>query len=495
MEDDPGQARLLQKKLRRLGYEVEVAPDGQEGMARYGQGEYEAVIVDHKMPYYDGLQVIRLMREQGPLPPVVMLTATGDESLAVEVMKQGAGDYLVKDIEGRYLDLLPAVLENLLETKRLRDVHEATIKALRLSEEKFRAIFEHAPIGMALCDEVSQVFLANDAFCEALQLTREEALREDCRHILTRHTSGDELPLHLFKEDSFGPFAHCFRRTPPDSIWLQVSGAHFTIPGQGRRLWLFVENFTERKQMQEQLMQVGKFQALGELTANIIHEVNNPLGIISAKARLLLTHEKESMSPKVERELGKVIQQCDRLSDLTRGLLNFSRPSLGMHHPIVVGEPLRRAASMVAHKAKERDIALEVVLGEEPLSLEGSSQELEQVFLNLLLNAIEAMPEGGTIHISAQLVDENPLEGVDCAVCVRIKDGGQGIPAEALPHIFDPFFSTKAEGKGTGLGLSICFGLVRSHKGTILVDSLAQEGTTFHVFFPALGPANESESR
>ena len=119
IEDDPGLARLVQKRLGKVGYMVDIASDGEEGLAKYQAGSYDLLFVDQTLPVYDGLEVIRILSSNGSLPPTVMITGTGDERVAVEAMKLGAGDYIVKDVEGGYFDLLPTVIEQVLYQRRL----------------------------------------------------------------------------------------------------------------------------------------------------------------------------------------------------------------------------------------------------------------------------------------------------------------------------------------------------------------------------------------
>ncbi len=131
MEDDAGLARLLQKRLERVGYEVDLACDAEEGLAAYDADAHDILLVDQVMPVHTGLQVMEILAERGPLPPVIMVTGTGNEQVAVEAMKLGAGDYLVKDVEGGYLDLLPTVIEQLLERRRMAEEKRRTREALR----------------------------------------------------------------------------------------------------------------------------------------------------------------------------------------------------------------------------------------------------------------------------------------------------------------------------------------------------------------------------
>jgi DNA-binding NtrC family response regulator len=131
MEDDLGLARLLQKRLERLGYQVDLAPDGAAGLAMYDAGSYQVVAVDQKMPVYDGLEVIRKLAERGPLPPTIMITGTGNERLAIEAMKLGAKDYIVKDVDGGYLELLPSVIEQVCYQQQLLQEKQQAVAELQ----------------------------------------------------------------------------------------------------------------------------------------------------------------------------------------------------------------------------------------------------------------------------------------------------------------------------------------------------------------------------
>jgi len=152
MEDDPGLARLVQKRLKRAGYETDVAEDGKRGVAHYQDGEYDVLIVDQNMPVYSGLKVLEILGEAGDLPPTIMLTGTGSEETAVEAMKLGASDYVVKDAAGGFLDLLPPVIERILKERRLVKERQQAEEALRESEARFRAVAQTAIDGIISID-------------------------------------------------------------------------------------------------------------------------------------------------------------------------------------------------------------------------------------------------------------------------------------------------------------------------------------------------------
>lgn len=239
-------------------------------------------------------------------------------------------------------------------------------------------------------------------------------------------------------------------------------------------------DITERKRLTESLNQAAKLAALGELAGNVAHEVNNPIGIISGKARLLLSGG-HGLSEKVEGELKKIVDQSDRVGRLTRGLLDFCRPSYSPKQATNVHQPLLRALSFVESKAGRFGIAVERELLDGLPMVHANANELEQIFLNLFLNAIDAMADsGGTLTVCSALGGE---DGV-ARVVFSVSDTGSGIDEDALPRIFEPFFTTKA-GKGTGLGLAICTGLAKSHGGELRVSS-ADEGSRFELALPPL---------
>lgn len=243
----------------------------------------------------------------------------------------------------------------------------------------------------------------------------------------------------------------------------------------------YVTDISGRKAQEAMLIQAAKFAAIGELAGNIAHEINNPLGIISAKARLLLS-QVEAGAAQTERlrsELEKIVAQCDRLSTLTRNLLDFARPSAGRRDKIDLHIPLRAALAFVRDRVASDDVELCERLEAANAVVLGNDNELQQIFLNLFLNALDAMPLGGRLTVLTE-----PAEHLGtAAVCVRVCDTGHGIHENIRDRIFEPFYTTKPAG-GTGLGLSICRSLVEAHGGYIRLDSRVGEGTDAVVLLP-----------
>jgi PAS domain S-box-containing protein len=181
IEDDPGLARLMQKRLGKAGYTVDIATDGAEGIAKYEADSYDILFLDQSLPTYDGLEVLRILGSRGSCPPTIMITGTGDERVAVEAMKLGAGDYIIKDVGTKYLELLPSVIEKVLQQRRAMKEKQRAEEALRRSEEKYRTVLEEMEEGYFETDLAGNLTFINDAGCRNLGYPREELIGKNNR--------------------------------------------------------------------------------------------------------------------------------------------------------------------------------------------------------------------------------------------------------------------------------------------------------------------------
>lgn len=254
--------------------------------------------------------------------------------------------------------------------------------------------------------------------------------------------------------------------------------------GSGRVTHAFAlaQEITEQKRARARMLRAEKLAAVGELAGQVAHEVNNPVAIISAKARLLLAGRRAEMSERVGGELVKIADLADRVAQIAQGLLAYSRPTAGRREPLDVRAPIRQALALVEGPAGRAGVQIDDRLAGALPAVRANASEIEQVFLNLFLNALSAMPQGGRLRVFAQ----EPREDAG-RVTVVVEDTGVGIPAEIAERVFEPFFTTKGEGKGTGLGLSVCLGMLRSHGGEISIDSSPGRGTRVAVALPAGG--------
>jgi len=238
---------------------------------------------------------------------------------------------------------------------------------------------------------------------------------------------------------------------------------------------------------QEQLVQSGKMAAVGTLTSGIAHELNNPLNNIGLTVETLLDDPDAYSGEERHRMLEQAYTQVERASTTVRNLLDFTRKDRSVFTDISLPDVVQSALRLVANEAKLAGVRCELSLNGTVPAIRGNPHDLQQVFLNLLLNAIQAMPDGGTVRVSATCRD-------DGYVHVDVSDEGVGIPPDRLEEIFDPFFTTKDIGEGTGLGLSVSLSLVEKHGGEISVSSRSGRGTTFSVHLPTRAEPRPGEA-
>lgn len=237
------------------------------------------------------------------------------------------------------------------------------------------------------------------------------------------------------------------------------------------------------KEDMKKLIQEDRMISLGKLVASSVHEINNPIQGLLTFSRLMETIlEKSEPTPQDLDEfrnyLSLMSSELERCGDIISGLLSFSRQSEVEFKDVDLNEILEQVISLTQHKMEIQGIQLSTKLSATPLIFNAGVNQLQQCFLNLIFNAIEAMPQGGQLTVVSEL--DRPSNTVRC----QIQDTGHGIADQHLDHIFDPFFTTKEEGEGTGLGLSIVYGVVRRHEGRIEVNSEEGKGTAFILSFP-----------
>ena len=240
------------------------------------------------------------------------------------------------------------------------------------------------------------------------------------------------------------------------------------------RLLLF-DDVTQRERLEEQMSQTEKLTSLGLLAAGVAHEVNTPLAVISNYIQMLAKQMPEG-DPR-QSIIDKIVKQTFRASEIVNNLLNFSRTGVAEAASVDVNRVVEETLSLVAHPLKTARIQVVKELGESVPAVHGSANKLQQVFLNLFLNARDAMPGGGMLEVRTGAHNGS--------VEIEIADTGAGIAREDIHRIFDPFFTTKSNGRGTGLGLSVSYGIIKEHAGKIDVRSTPGKGTSFHVEFPA----------
>ncbi|ATC62741.1 hypothetical protein CMV30_01475 [Nibricoccus aquaticus] len=365
--------------------------------------------------------------------------------------------------------------------------------ALRDSEAKYRLIVETAHEGIWLIDAEDRTTFVNRRMAEMLGYASEaemlgrkvfdfmdEAARAEANEVLARRRRG-------LRED------HDFRFRCKDGsdLWASLSASpiHDEKGGYAGALAM-VMDMTERKRLEEQLRQVQKMEAIGQLSGGVAHDFNNLLTVI--KGQISLLQCAGPRDPETDQSLEDISLAADRAANLTRQLLAFSRRQVLQLRDLNINEVVEGMGSMVRRIVGE-DVTVELACAPGAIGVQADTGMMEQVILNLVVNARDAMPKGGRlrietarVEIDAETARKRPEGRAGSFVRLTVADTGTGIPPETLPKIFEPFFTTKEFGKGTGLGLATVYGIVQQHRGWISVESVVGAGTRFHVHVPAL---------
>ena len=628
VEDEEGLSHLLQKNLRREGYHTEGASSGEAALAFVAANRNALMLLDYSLPDMSGRRVVEILTERQLSIPFIIMTGHADVKVAVEMMKLGARDFVVKDAE--FLSVLPAVVKRVVEqlevAERLAEVESKLLK----SEERYHDLIEFANAGIIVAegdvitdinkraeelygyekDELigqSPRLLTPEQYWakhyEVLEevakygrsktsMFEEEGIRKDgtffpleisfsltgkknktvigvIRDLTERKKRENEIrEAKEFLENLFQTSTDAIMVTDAGGYITMVNGAMEGMVGYGREellgmhtgrftprdegvksqalkimerlfnegkvygqesLWLkkdgqqifvefnlsllkdkdgtivggvnFIRDVTEKKKMEQQLLQSEKLKSLGELAGGVAHDFNNILAAILGRVQLL----RKQLAP----PLGKTEKRGSAI-DLEKGLEIIERASLdGAETVRRIQEFCRRRGDQKdfvqvdlnelienaleftkvkwADEVQSRGIKIEISKALSSLPpIMGSASELREVFTNLINNAVDALPRGGEIRVQSGMNTE--------WVVITIEDTGGGIPPSIKDRIFDPFFTTKGP-QSTGLGLSVSYGIINRHHGTITAESMEGKGTAFTIKLPLTGKADTKEDR
>jgi len=368
---------------------------------------------------------------------------------------------------------------------------------LRRSEMNFRSLVTNAPYGICRCDSTGKILDANPAFLQLLgRATVDEIVGE---HIFGLYAQNDRwfaLADFLRSAEPFKGLMAEWKGKDTATTLVRISGRAVADGGDGGIVFeLFAEDVTERRVLEDQLRQSQKMEAVGRLAGGIAHDFNNLLMVISGYSEFLL--ERLGAEPQLRGPAQEIASAAERASSLTRQLLAFSRKQMLAPRIVNLNEVATENTKMLTRMIGE-DIDLVMVPGANLWPVRADAGQIEQVIMNLAVNARDAMPSGGklTIETSNVTLDEAyarfhaPLPPGDY-VMVAISDTGNGMDNETQSHIFEPFFTTKGT-KGTGLGLSTVYGIVKQSGGYIWVHSEVGRGTTFKIYLPRVASTGEA---
>jgi signal transduction histidine kinase/DNA-binding response OmpR family regulator len=555
VDDEPEIVSYLSELLTEQGYAVETAHTGEEALVAMRAGSslsasegIDLVILDVRIPEPDGYEVSRRAKADEVLRhiPIIMVTALKSKQNVMHGLEIGADDYIAKPFSPEELlarvkamlrmrqmernvlrhnreltalntiasvvnrslnleEILPVTLETILSLLGMR----AGAVCLRSGEGGHLAVqaqqgFPEAGTGWLRRQRWSagRGIVGQVAASGEPALLKGAAIPEPWVSATVSETDPSEeqnlslLCVPLPAQDRVLGALVVLRADPPgfddpDQSLLAAIGQQIGISADNARLYTELRQFAqELERSQAQLVQAEKLAAMGRLTASIAHELNNPLQAVQNCLHLTLNRQLDG--GKQHRYLTMAQEEVERLIDIVLRMLDFYRPSRGQRTPTDINALIENVLALTAKKLQRGNVTVHLQLARSLPRINVVADQIKQVILNMIINAIEAMPGRGELVITSRL--ENGPDGTDDGwLRISFADNGVGLAPEELQHIFEPFYTTKS--RGTGLGLAVSYGIVERHGGQIDVKSVPDQGTLFSVRLPLAAPGGESNDR
>lgn len=518
--DDEGTIRaFVSDVLKEKGYEVDQAVTGEEGVSLLGTKPYDLALVDLQLPGMDGMSVVRQAKAKRVDSAFVIMTGHSSVESAIEALREGVADFLPKPFGPK--ELL-RVVDRVLEHRRVLRENLALRESLALYEV-VKAIAASADLEETLGLIVQTVkretkaeqvvaFIRGEGD-ELLPAAGTEAVPPDedliqfAQKVLASPRSEGRPGMVT---EPRGPGGQGMRmggqlRAKDQTVGVLVAD-HLAAGGvyqacelladiaaiaiHKAQLLASLEGSLHRiEEQQAQLIQSSKLSIIGEMAAGIAHEIRNPLAAITLGCELLVAEAEEKAGGQTQTEtraLETVLAASQRLADVVDNLVGFSRKQGPTKGPVEVAQLLAKTKSLVRYHISKAHVQWVETISGDGQSVLGNEGQLQQVLLNLILNACDAMPQGGVLTFStvpAELPGMEPGRAGVPALALSVRDSGAGIPPEALRKVFEPFFTTKGE-RGTGLGLVISRNIIQEHSGILAVESEPGKGTNFTITLP-----------
>ena len=490
-DDSEDDAQLLVRELRRAGYapayrRVDTAPDMHNAL---DSQDWDLVIGDYSMPQFRGTAALALLQERGLDIPFIFVSGTIKEDVAIEAMRAGARDYVMK---GNLARLLPAIDRELRGAEGRRE--------RRRLEETLRELVERAPVGIYRSTPAGKILSANAAMARILGYdSPDQLLNLD----LARDVYADPAERQrLLERDTYTDREY----DEVEATWKSRDGRRVNVQlsvraardaaGAVEFYETFVKDITEQRRFEAQFLQAQKMEAIGRLAGGVAHDFNNLLTVILSYSSLLI--EDWPADHPDRDDVDQIRKAAEGASGLTRQLLAFSRQQVLDPRITDLNAVIANIEKLLTRLLGE-DIRVVTRLAEDIGTVKVDSGQLEQVIVNLAVNARDAMPGGGilTIETANMEMDESYVSGHPIAapgsyVMLAVSDTGTGMDEATQARIFEPFFTTKGPGKGTGLGLATVHGIVRQSSGFIWVYSEIGRGTSFKIYLPRMDARMEA---
>ena len=508
VDDIPANLRVLYESLHGRDYKLFIANGGEQALEVAHKSRPDLILLDIMMPDMDGFEVCRRLKQDPTTAgiAVIFLSALDDTADKVRGFELGAVDYVTKPF---HPDEVAARVETHCKILRLERELANRNRQLELVRDRILSSMAEGIVGLDAQGRVSFVnpaaerilgVTAQDILVRTLSDWEPPALRQSIRHVLRgpAEVSVDELTLPR-PDASALPIE---LRIAPISDSEQVNGAVLVLRDLSERHRVEAklhrasdalrQSHSKLEQAQMQLFQAAKLESVGRLAAGVAHEVKNPLAIIQLGLDYLETSLRhDPLAAEVHQDMLHAVSRADTV---VRGLLDFSRERALDLRPLSINRILEGALKLVRHELTQRNIRVDTALAEDVPERHFDADKMQQVFLNLFMNAMHAMEHDGLLRVSSALTEvddahlgtharEAGFSAGDRLIRIIVEDSGPGIRPDDLSKLFDPYFTTKRQGEGTGLGLSVTRNIVTLHQGSIDLDNRGGGGASAVLLF------------
>ena len=499
VDDEPLMCHSLKELMSINGFNAVSANSGKEANEKLDGVQFDLALLDMNLPDTDGHRIMDHIHSVSPETIVIIITGTTSLDSAIGALKRGAFDYVQKPIEYEYLI---NTIRNALDQKRLKAENEIIHHQLLQSEDRYRSLVQNSPDIIYTLDDQGRFTFVSSAAESLLGYETDQLIGKHYSTII--HEDDQKKAERVFNERRTGDratFGIELKLKTTDEITRARQGNELVVELKCSGMYEYIQNnekrylgtygvardLSQRKLLEATLNNAQKMEAVGTLAGGMAHDFNNLLMGVQGYTSIMLLDLDEDHSH--YDKLKSIEQYVQRGAELTRQLLGFARGVKFNVKTININKLVKEAAAMFGRTKKEITIHENLAPGIQ--IIDADAGQIEQVLLNLFLNASHAMPNGGDLTLASENVTLNQTR-VDpyhlppgAYVMISVKDNGFGMDEAVRQRIFEPFFTTNEMGHGTGLGLASAYGIIKNHSGFIEVDSKKGVGSTFRFYLPA----------
>ena len=484
VEDVPSDLELVERELRKakIAFRTKQVDTREAFLKELEDFTPDIILSDYSLPLFDGMSALKIVRKKKLDVPFIFVTGSLGEERAIETLKSGATDYVLKDNLSR---LASSVCRAVLEAEERMELKRAEQRILQQAD-----LLNIATDAITVLDMEHNILFWNKGAEETYGWGAQEAIGAKVNQLLFKKVPSEfEEALNVIEEK--GEWKGEFHQLTRDGKEVIVESHWTLVPdelGKPRSIFVVSTDITEKKRLESQFLRAQRMESIGTLAGGIAHDLNNMLQPIMMSLQMLKVEFPDNKS----HDLLDILEtSARRAADLVGQVLSFARGMEG-ERAILQVRHIISEIGRILQETFPKSVQIQTDVPKDLWTISGEPTQIHQVLMNLCVNARDAMPSGGTLRITTEnlFIDENYAHmNIDAKVgphiVITVSDTGAGIPPGLIDRIFEPFFTTKEPGKGTGLGLSTAFGIVKSHGGFIHVYSDVGKGTRFKVYLPA----------